>query len=70
MTTSEGPIAAAAVGFVNAIGGVLIAFNVVLTQTQLAAVDACVNAGVILAGVVVLALRPAAPKGPGSGAGP
>ena len=36
--------------FANAIGAALITFNVALTQTQLAAIVGCVNAGVLFLG--------------------
>lgn len=47
------PLTAAAVAFVNAVGALLIAFNVVLTTTQLAAVDGVVNTGIALVALMV-----------------
>lgn len=42
----------AVVGFVNAAGAALVAFNVLLTQTQLAGILLVVNSGLVL-GLVI-----------------
>jgi len=50
--------------FVNAVMAALIAFNVVLTQTQMGAVDGVVNGALVLiiAVVAVLASQDSTPK--------
>ena len=47
------PLTAATVAFVNAVGALLIAFNVVLTQDQLAAVVGVVNTGIALSALMI-----------------
>lgn len=42
----------AVVGFINAVGLLLVAFNVVFTQTQLVAAGAVANTGLVLALVI------------------
>lgn len=62
--TIEQKLTAAGVLFLNSIFGVLIAFNVVLTQTQLGAIDAAINAGLSFAVTVWAALHAAKVQGP------
>lgn len=61
--TIEQKLAVAGTAFLNAIFGVLIAFNVVLTQTQLGAIDAAVNAAFSFAFAVWAALHAAKVQG-------
>ena len=56
MTVTNPALLGYLAGFVNAAGAALIAFNVILTQTQLAAVGGVVNAGFLLL-LALLALR-------------
>lgn len=66
MTTA---VTAASVAFVNAIGALLISFNVVLTQTQLAAVVGVVNTGIALVALMARLLS-SSPKPAAGGANP
>lgn len=64
MPTEPPDVAIALSAFVNAIGGLLIAFNVVLTQVQLGAILTVVNTGFGLGWLIFRKAKPTPPTPP------